>query len=55
MAETLKTWAQLEQDLADTMRKWRVWGYSIESPFARLKAAERRQAMKGARRWSSGR
>jgi hypothetical protein len=28
------------------MRKWRVWDYAILSPFAQLKAVERRKAMK---------
>ena len=44
MAETAKTWTQVEQDIADTMRKWRVWDYVLDAPFGKLKAAERRQA-----------
>ncbi len=46
MAETAKTWTQVEQDIADTMRKWRVWDYVIQSPFAALKAVERRRLVK---------
>src|SRR5260370_37943411 len=46
MAESGKTWAQLETEIADTMRKWHVWDYAIESPFAKLKAVERRKVMK---------
>lgn len=45
MAETIKTWAEVEQDIADTMRKWHIFGnHTLDVPFAKLKAVERRQA-----------
>jgi hypothetical protein len=44
MAETAKTWTEVEQDIADTMRKWHVWDYVLDAPYGKLKAAERRQA-----------
>ena len=44
MAETPKTWSQLEADLAATFRKWHVWTYSLESVFVNAKAVERRKA-----------
>lgn len=45
-ASQTKTWAQLEAEIATTMRRWHVWDYTLDSSFAKLKAVERRKAMK---------
>ena len=43
---TDKTWAQLDSEIRETFRKWHVWNYEIISPFATMKAMERRKAIK---------
>jgi len=46
MATAEKTWTQIEDEIQETFRKWRVWKYEIISPFAKMKAVERRKAMR---------
>lgn len=49
MAASEKTWAQLEAEVAETFRKWRVhdWDYAIESELAGTAAGRRRATKHG--------
>lgn len=49
LAASEKTWAQLEAEIAETFRKWRVhdWNYAIESDLASTAAGRRRATKHG--------
>jgi hypothetical protein len=49
VAASEKTWAQLEAEIAETFRKWRVhdWDYAIESELANTAAGRRRATKHG--------